>query len=227
MNIEFSLALLGILATGVDAHGYVRSPRSRNWVARADGKSWGGTADDPKIDYGPHSLNRGGICGINTEFNYSTPLNTFGNPMPVNIQANFTQGQEIELEVVLTAHHMGHFEFKACAIQPYEIPTQACFDQNPLEFVEDIFYNAPADPNYPGRAYLPTSGFSTHSITENGLTGLQYKHKFRLPANLVGDLVLIQWHYITSNSCLPEGYGNYTFPAGFEQYTPHGACGPL
>ena len=69
------------------------------------------------------------------KINYNTPLNTFGDPMPVNIQATFQQGQEIDLSAVITAHHKGHFEYKACPIQPGEVPTQACFDAHPLEFV--------------------------------------------------------------------------------------------
>ena len=156
------ILLLGIIAkTRVNAHGYVMSPRSRNWVARQDGKWSGGTANDPKIDTCPHCLNRGGICGRNDANNYNTPKNTFGNPMPVNIQANLQQGQEYEFDAVLTAHHKGHFEYKACPIQAGEIPTQACFDLHPLEFVHDIFYNAPVDPNFPERAYIPNSSHST------------------------------------------------------------------
>ena len=53
-----------------------------------------------------------------------------------------------------------------------------------------------------------------------------YRHKYRLPANLSGDIVLIQWHYVTANSCLPEGYDQYTFPQGFDPGS-LSTCGPL
>lgn len=33
--------------------------------------------------------------------------------------------------------------------------------------------------------------------------------KFRIPSNLVGSKVLLQWQYITSNSCSPPGYADY------------------
>jgi len=223
MHFELSITiLLGFVAnTGVNAHGHVISPRSRNYVASQDGKWWGGTANDPKIETCPHCLNRGGICGRNT-YNYNTPKNTFGNPMPVNIQGNFEQGQEYEFSAVLTAHHKGHFEYKACPIQPGEVPTQDCFDQYPLEFVQDVFYNAPPDPNYPERAYIP---LSSHSTQKDGSSYL-YKHRYKLPTNLSGDLVLIQWHYVTANSCRPEGYDNYDFPQGFEPGNLD-PCGPL
>lgn len=33
--------------------------------------------------------------------------------------------------------------------------------------------------------------------------------RFRIPDNLVGSKVLLQWQYITANSCNPPGYGEY------------------
>merc|ERR1712151_1298056 len=95
-------------------------------------------------------------------------------------------------------------------------------DQHPLEFVQDVFHGAPPDPNYPERAYIP---LSSHSTQKDGANYL-YKHRYKLPENLSGDIVLIQWHYVTANSCRPEGYDNYIFPAGFDpgNLSP---CGPL
>jgi len=210
---------------GVNAHGHVISPRSRNYVANQDGKWSGGTANDPKIETCPHCLNRGGICGSAGSHNYNTPVNTFGDPMPVNIQKNFQQGQEYEFSAVLTAHHKGHFEYKACPIRAGEVPTQDCFDRYPLEFVQDIFYNAPKDPNFPERAYIP---LSSHSTVKEGSNYL-YTHRFKLPMDLTGDagdLVLIQWHYVTANSCLPEGYEDYAWPPEFYPGNLK-TCGPL
>ena len=226
MYFGLSLALLvGFVSNKeVNAHGHVTSPRSRNWVAAQDGKWSGGTATDPKIETCSHCLNRGGICGRNNDNDYNTPKNTFGDDMPVNIQANFQQGQEYEFDAVLTAYHKGHFEYKACPIQAGEIPTQECFDQHPLKFVEDVFYNAPADPNFPERAYIPNSSHSNHKSSSGDYL---YRHKYRLPSNLSGDIVLIQWHYVTANSCLPKGYDKYSFPEGFDPGNNLGTCGPL
>ena len=77
---------------------------------------------------------------------------------------------------------VGHFEFHACPISPGEVPTQACFDSNPLTFVEDLSYGANPDPNYPERAYIPNAGVGSWN----------YRHRYQLPAGLTGDLVLIQ-----------------------------------
>jgi len=39
--------------------------------------------------------------------NYDTPKNALGGPMEANVQATWTQGQEVVLDVSLTAHHKG------------------------------------------------------------------------------------------------------------------------
>lgn len=127
----------------------------------------------------PHSLNRGGLCGIspvNGGTSYTLPVNAYGGPMPLKIQATYEQGATIDVEVVLTAHHMGHFEFRACPLaQTGDIPTQACFDQFELEFVEDMLYGAPKDVNHPGRAYIPPAIDSV--ATAGSPSGKLYHYK--------------------------------------------------
>ena len=94
---------------------------------------------------------------------------------------------------------------RACAISPGEIPAQSCFNDHPLEYVSDPLHSAPKDVNYPERAYIPNS--STRPWN--------YQHRYKLPSGVSGDNVLIQWKYITANSCNPPGYDNYPFPSGF------------
>ena len=81
--------------------------------------------------------------------------------MPLNIQATYKQGDTIDVEVVLTAHHMGYFQFKACPLAQHgDVPTQACFDSYKLEFVEDVLHGVPKDDNYPERAYIPPTDYN-------------------------------------------------------------------
>jgi len=211
--IALKVLILSFIAAKVGAHGYSKSPRSRNFVAKQDGKWSGGTANDPQIETCHHCLNResGGGCGYTGNHDYNDPRNALGGPMPVNIQETFVRGQEFDFSAVLTAHHKGHFEYKACPIQPGGKATQECFDNHKLEFVKDLLYNAPKDPNYPERAYIPLSGDSTVKDGSNYL----YTHRYKLPNDLIGELVLIQWHYVTANSCLPEGYNDYDWPLGW------------
>ena len=108
----------------------------------------------------------------------------------------------------ITAHHKGHFEFYACAITAGQSPTQACFRANPLEFVEDLLYGSPKDVNYPYRAYIAPPAIS--SPMNN-----MFSYRMKLPGNIVCDLVLIQWWYLTGNTCDYAGYEQYTWPANW------------
>jgi hypothetical protein len=129
---------------------------------------------------------------------------------------------------MLTAYHMGHFEYFACPISAGEVPAQACFDANPLTFISDENYGATPDPLYPERAYIPNNGerlscnTSVTVATIDELVSIviyfllltdyqglikdgdmyRFNHKYQLPANLSGDLVLIQWHYGKSSRSL-------------------------
>lgn len=59
---------------------------------------------------------------------------------------------------MLSAHHKGHFEFKACPLSESQVPDKNCFDSHPLEFISDELYGAPKDFQHPDRAYIaPTS----------------------------------------------------------------------
>jgi len=64
--LSTSLAIHGGYHVVVDAHGYLKSPRSRNYVASVDPIWWGGTETDPAPENCPHCLNIGGTearCG--------------------------------------------------------------------------------------------------------------------------------------------------------------------
>jgi len=213
----------------VTAHGYLKTPRSRNLVAYQD-KNWE-TLDvsNPKPEDCPHCLNMGGSlaqCGVLLgkfedvpfERNYDCPLNVYGDPMPSNIQGAYREGQIIEIDVLATTHHKGHFEFAVCPIDnvvPMPVPTEECFRDNKLTFVSDELYGAVPDPNYPERGYIAPASKATWSNGTPGeqpVVGAEYKMKFKLPEGVAGDVVLLQWYYLTANSCKHEGYAEYDFP---------------
>lgn len=98
----------------VDAHGYLASPRSRNFVAYEDGKWFGGDNTTPFPEPEPQSANIGGVravCGIIASTrNYDIPSNVYSAPLVgIKPQAYYQCGQIIDLSMVLTAHHKGHF----------------------------------------------------------------------------------------------------------------------
>jgi Lytic polysaccharide mono-oxygenase, cellulose-degrading len=144
---------------------------------------------------------------------YDDNLNFEGQPMPPAPQAKYVQGEEIEVEIVLTAHHMGHFEFSVCPLVAGGVASGDCFAQYPLEFVADPLYGAPKDTKYPNRAYIAPPALASATSNLEGTPELRYLFRLQLPDNLVGDLVLLQWHYLTANSCTYAGYDSYAFPA--------------
>jgi hypothetical protein len=111
--------------------------------------------------------------------------------MPWISQATYTEGQEIVIEVVITANHAGHFDVFVCP--DGDTSTQECFLDHPLTFVEDMLHGGPVDDHYPSRAYIsPNAKF--------------FKLKYRLPEGIQGDQAMLQWRYVTANSCTPPGY---------------------
>ena len=195
------LALFSI-PSAVFGHGYLKSPRSRNFAAYQDGRG----------EYEPWSANRKpatGTCGtIAGTRNYDF--------LPSGVQATYSSGQIVDFDIDLTAHHKGHFVFKACPISPGQTATQACFDRNPLRFVSGM--NANPHPSYPDRAYLPPANPPANNGAHPQFASggrWSYRYQLQLPQGLSGDLVLLQWQYITANSCLPPGYNTYNWPAGW------------
>lgn len=58
----------------------------------------------------------------------------------------------------------------------------------------------PADPNYPERGmYAGGQGGGTK----------WFEFAYKLPDGMHGDRVMLQWKYITANSCSPPGYKEY------------------
>jgi hypothetical protein len=131
--------------------------RSCNFIASNEGVWSGGTFTSYPMETCPHCLNRGGTaaqCGLVNGRNYNENLNVLGEPMAPSPQAQYTQGQKIQVDAFLTAHHMGHSEFAACPIQPGGKALGNCFEKYPLEFVPDPLYGAPKDIAYPNCAYI-------------------------------------------------------------------------
>ena len=206
MNGSLIIPLLLALLTPAAPHGFISSPRSRNLVAYED-LSWSNpTASTPLPEDCPTCLNLGGVlarCGLTADRNYDTPLNSMRGSMPPNQQATYTEGQTIDVEVTLSAHHRGHFIFKGCAVSSTsQAPTQECFDEHPLTFVRDELYGAPKDENFPHRAYVAPPFHSQRQNSEKPTfeKAMLFRYVLQLPPDLVGDLVLIQWYYVAGNS---------------------------
>jgi len=189
----------------VDGHGYIMTPRSRNYVAKLEGTEdrSENSAGIPPAEYCAHCLNRNnGVCGVSEgglDYDVWNDARSPPHRMPWESQSTYTQGDVITVTSDIWVHHGGHLEIKGCALGGDS--TQECMDEHSLMFVRDVTHGMPEDPNYPDRGYFHGgAGWNQERI---------FKMEFQLPVDLVGDTVLLQWRYITANSCSPPGYEDY------------------
>ena len=203
------IAIISALTSLVNGHGSMTVPMSRNIVANTNSEAVYAPAEEegkPTFDGNPHSLNantgfcgktQSGLQGTDPRIDYDKWEDSTGKPMQWKSQKTYTRGQEIDVTIYITAEHSGFFEFKACP--KGRDSTQKCFDQYKLELVEDISEQPmPKDPNYPYRAF-----FTKVEVNKD------LKYILKLPEDLVGDEVLLQWVYWTGNTCYMDGFEEY------------------
>ena len=160
--------LFGIIS--VKGHGFLQYPISRNLNEYKDGMDYdfmglnaGGASRvnlfaDSDIYLYPDPISnaekRHGMCGDPVNFieKYNGNINNY------EILNSFIQGEEITIEVILTAHHMGHFEFYICNTDDLSNLengiTQECLYRHRLLRVFDETSISPVDKNYPYRYYM-------------------------------------------------------------------------
>ena len=193
MKFATFILTLSSIADIAKAHGFLKSPRSRNYYASVEGADWGGSPGQPLKEYCPHCLNKKNIdqvCSTGQAQNYDTWTDTTGKPIPWLSQGVYTEGQEIIIEATLTTNHAGHFDIYICPDGSKS--DQACFLENPLTLLEDMLHGGPVDDHYPERAYVSPA--------------TDFKFRYRLPMGIYGSEVMLQWRYVTANSCFPPGY---------------------
>lgn len=209
--------------TLVKGHGFLKTPRSRNWFAHDVIENHKEDCPTrpigcPEPEYCQHCLNvNTGVCGKSPTREYENAdwRDQNGSPMPwisqvggnaADQSADYVEGGNITIDSYLDTHHNGHMEIRACVIDDNSstkctLPSD--FEGNELEFLEDHSnheYNMPADPEYPERGMY--SGGQGGGIQD-------FSFEYRLPIGIYGEKILLQWKYITANSCSPPGYDDY------------------
>lgn len=177
----------------VDSHGYLNNPPARNVKA------------GPRNGYCPHCGNGDGICGDGNQWPASSDyLNYYAGPVKT-----WTAGTVVEVEVKLTAHHKGHYEFSVCdqVLNGTMQNAQACLDKWILEHatpeeagLTDCKINdkrpacLPVDPRHKERFYVPPPNFDGTNT-----------HRFylKLPVGLSCAACTLQWRWWSANSCIP------------------------
>lgn len=89
----------------------------------------------------------------------------------------YRAGQIIDVNVKLTANHLGTFKFDLCHLkQTHDLETESCFESYPLQLA-DYTYEAP----------VPS-------------TKMDYYLKVRLPQKLICDHCVLRWTYRSGNN---------------------------
>lgn len=199
MRCLLSSTLLFFSLPNCFGHGYLKSPRSRNWVAAQDGVNSGGeqSAGKPAQESCPHCLNEKTSNNLCSQGNAATLYDEWddvnGDAMPWSSEGTYGEGDNITVEAFLSTNHAGHMDMFIC---PHgNDSTQDCLWNNPLTMISDDLYNGPTDSTYPERAYFANDQS-------------EFKYTYKLPEGVCGEKVLVQWRYITANSCFPPGYKN-------------------
>lgn len=196
------LCLLSILPSSL-GHGYLNIPVSRNAVSNINNGycSWSGPipctgdAQSWNQDHAPTG------CGVSQ----SGSRAVFGEGAlsfrSTGIKTTYTAGQVIDMEVKMTAYHGGRFDFKLQDVGNLDDPVGSLWESSTLLTVES--FSPPCDnPSYCGIepciatkscAQIPMAPYTGH----NGIYSIQVK----LPDDIQCTHCVLQWIYVTANSC--------------------------
>lgn len=237
--------VLAAVLQPVASHGYMSRPKSRNYVKHLEGgeycphcyqsggpaavKSRGQGIWPTTNDYGSH-----GLCGDPGQGQQEKPLEQEVYMLYTTApQESWTAGEVVDIQITITTHHKGHFEFRICdkkldasSVGSHKLG-QECLNQHLLmREPPDVAYSncvpndsradcQPIDPEHPERWYLPPPGdsgvqvayknFSDDDAVDIHAEGVIYTMKYRIPRGLSCTECTLQWQWSSANSCLPDG----------------------
>jgi len=146
-----------------------------------------------------------GICGDN--YIESRPrANELGGTYGSHgiIPRTYSSGSLIDIEIQITAHHQGFFQFKICKMEKNMImEDEACFDNS-----DSIVYFADGSSQYSITNLFPTLP---------NQSGYWYDMQIRLPNDLECDHCVLQWRYHTGNSWGTDADGNSGIGLGLQE----------
>ncbi|KAK2587999.1 hypothetical protein KPH14_004075 [Odynerus spinipes] len=169
----------------VTGHGRLMDPPARNSMWRF-GFSNPVNYNDNELFCGGFAVqwiqNQGqcGVCGDAYHLSEPRPHEAGGKYAKGTIVRHYTVGQEIDIEVELTANHMGRFELYLCPNNnPTSEATQECFDRYPLYVsgTRDVRFEIPLEAD-------------KKAI---------FRYRVRLPPYVTCTQCVIQWTYYTGN----------------------------
>ncbi|XP_044734433.1 uncharacterized protein LOC123296832 [Chrysoperla carnea] len=181
--VEIFLQLLFVYE--VLGHGRLMDPPARNSMWRF-GFPTPVNYNDNELFCGGYAVqweqNGGqcGICGDPYHLEEPRPHEAGGLYGKGIIGRHYSVGQEIDVEVELTANHLGRFEINLCPNNnPRQEATQECFDRYPL-FISGTRENR----------YLIPMDSKKKDV---------FRYKVRLPPYVTCSQCVLQWTYYTGN----------------------------
>ncbi|XP_052082259.1 uncharacterized protein LOC127719925 [Mytilus californianus] len=185
MVFEITIALsVSCLLISVSGHGRMIDPPQRSSLWRFyKGQGFEANYNDNELFCGGFArqfYQNDGKCGTCGDPYDGERKNEAGGIYATGfIARRYQKGQDIEVEIQLTANHLGSFVFKICPNN--DITTQVsqeCLDQNVLELA-----------GQPGETrYEPGSVVGSHYV------------KLALPADMTCEQCVLQWHYTAGNN---------------------------
>eukprot|EP01134_Creolimax_fragrantissima_P002165 CFRG2165T1 len=219
----FQIALFFVTVISVvhetDAHAYLTNPPSNQALARERNQEYcphcysaGGVGTVQALTPGgvwPYpeteaSSVRHGLCGdpanaVETKY---MPGDVYNDGLT---HADLISGQDYEFEVLVSTHHRGHYEFRVCDFKENGNQlTQTCLNEHLLLRADGDDAVSSIDPDHPERYYLEPTCANPYDIEGNGV--LFHHMKYHIPDSLQCEFCIVQWVYVTANSCNPPGY---------------------
>lgn len=132
------------------------------------------------------------------------------------IMKTYKTGSVVEFVVDATTNHNGFYEFFICdATKCGGDINDLCFKQGHCHQLERVktpecesqasLECGPIDPKHPGRWYVPCR--KGGHVGEHFMGGPYMKYK--LPAGFSTKHAVLQWYWVTANSCNPPGFVEY------------------
>lgn len=171
-----SILFLALLMHKASGHGRMEDPAARNCAWRYGFKT-PANYNDVELNCGGtfHQAQLGGKCGVcGDPYDGVKNHETGGMYATGVITKTYTVGQIINVNIYLSANHLGYFEFRLC---PSQAVTQACLDQYVLQI---------------------TSSGSTQYKVQAGISN--YNLNVKLPDGISCSQCVLQWRYHGGNN---------------------------
>ena len=148
---------------------------------------------------------RHGLCGdaanVPQEFMFGGSWYQGGTPVET-----YVEGEAIDIEISVSTHHHGWFEFKICDNSDGGPITQSCLNEHVLVRDPSDPSISPIDQKYPSRYYM---------IPKCHPESMKQSMRYLLPPGLTCEHCVLQWYWVTANSCHGGGYEGVAFPETF------------